>query len=102
MVAAWDMLSTRLQCNPNDNCSFAHFRNRWCNRRVDSKIYNCGGNAVEAKLLYYARGTELPSLSRGSVHVRYQMAYEDGAPRLDSGEIIEAMSANCWATNPRP
>jgi hypothetical protein len=97
---AWDLLTTKLQCNPADNCSFAHYRDWWWQLQVQYRLYDCGSNTVDARLLYHARGAEAPSPSAQPNYIRYVLIDDEGTLRINSAEIVTGISAYCeWAAS---
>jgi hypothetical protein len=95
---AWELLTRKLQCNPNDNCDYRHFESWWWDWMVAYELFDCGNNQVDVKLLYYARGSSGPSASREPTYVHYELIHESGMLKLNSGELIDRPGADCQWT----
>jgi hypothetical protein len=67
---AWNLLTPALQCNPSDNCSYAHYEQWWWDWQVRYTIYDCRNTLVDTELVFYSRGTGGPSSAAEKAHVR--------------------------------
>ena len=98
---AWDLLTTKLQCNPSNQCVFDSYRDYWWKWQMHYKLYNCGSNTVAAEIIYYNRNTT-PNLSKKPEYMMYELLQENGQLKLNSASIESGISAYCKFTAVSP
>lgn len=92
---AWDLITIKLKCNPSDKCNFVQYQDYWWQFKVQYKLYDCGSNTIDAEVIYYARRAAGPISSARPEYIRYQLVDNNGQLKLDSGDAIERIGADC-------
>ena len=92
---SWGYLTTELQCNSNDKCSFTEYRDWWWDWRVIYNLYDCGSNRVEVELTYTPRTPSLSSTPTGPVYVLYQLIEKGQSLKINEGQLLESHNTTC-------
>lgn len=92
---AWAMMMPTLKCNPGDRCNFVRFQSHWWQLKAQYKLYECGSNTINAEVIYYPRKSAGPHSSAQTEFIQYQVVDENGQMKLDKGELIEEIDAEC-------
>ena len=98
---AWDLLTTKLQCNPANQCVFDSYRDFWWKLQLRYKLYDCGSNSVAAEMIYYNRNTT-PNLNKKPDYMMYELIDENGQLKLNSASVETGISAYCEFTPVTP
>jgi len=98
---AWSLLTTKLQCNPSNQCVFDSYRDFWWKLQAHYKLYDCSSNTVAAEIIYYNRNAT-PNLSKTPDYMMYELLEEDGQLKLNSASVETGISAYCEFTPVSP
>ena len=98
---AWNLLTTKLQCNPTNQCVFDSYRDFWWKLQAHYKLYDCGSNTVSAEIIYYNRNAT-PNLGKSPDYMSYELLEEDGQLKLNSASVETGISAYCEFTPVSP
>ncbi len=100
MKNAWELLTPKLQCASSDHCDFLSYAAWWSNWRVDYQLYDCGGDAIEAALMYTPRASKSSATPVGPDYVLYQVVEYGGQLRINTGTIEARHNPQCQLVPP--
>jgi hypothetical protein len=94
LIQSWNLMTSKLQCNPSDQCQFINFQNWWWQWHVQYEVYDCGPNDIIVRYSLVPR--DQPSSTSTTIfYERYALTQENGELKIDEGHLIDGPDNGC-------